>query len=68
MLTEEKLENKLAALFCHVRNKSLLCIKLKAYVSKTSQARQKHIEKSVHPRKRKGRFFFIFWIVVEKIE
>jgi hypothetical protein len=40
MLTEEKLENKLAALFCHVRNKSLLCIKIKAYVSKASQARQ----------------------------
>ena len=28
MLTEEKLENKLAALFCNVRNKSLLCIKI----------------------------------------
>ena len=39
MLTEEKLENKLAPLFCNIRNKSLLCIKFKAYVSKASHAR-----------------------------
>ena len=28
MLTEEKLENKLVPLFCNVKNKSLLCIKI----------------------------------------
>ena len=37
MLTDKKLGNKLVPLFCNVRNKSLLCIKFKAYVSKKSQ-------------------------------
>jgi hypothetical protein len=37
MQTEEKLENKLVSLFCYIRNKSLLCIKFEAYVSKQSQ-------------------------------
>ena len=37
---EAKQENKLESLFCNIRNKSLLCIKFKAYVSKASQARQ----------------------------
>ena len=30
-------ENKLVPLFCYIRNKSLLCIKFEAYVSKKSQ-------------------------------
>ncbi len=37
MLTEEKLANKLVPLFCYIRNKSLLCIKIETYVSKQSQ-------------------------------
>ena len=34
---EEKLENKLVSLFCYIRNKSLLCIKISYYVSIRSQ-------------------------------
>ena len=35
MLTEEKLENKLAPLLCNVRNKSLLCKKYEPMYPKT---------------------------------